>query len=322
VAGFTEFPGYMPIVNEHEIGEDAIQVAVHEIADSPDWTHLFDLLHNPLTQLIEKSGLNRKDFADGGLFLALPFNDEVVKRVVPPRELLDGINGRMALPVFKKIGGVQSGVTGVYTLIQRAVKQMQAGELGFCVIAAVDSYMLDGRLALYDEGWRLKSKRNPNGFIPGEAAAAFLLETNEFAERRNAVPELRIDGVHQGQEPNTVLGDKSSSGTGLTNAIRPLAEVLNGNRPCRWVYSDLNGERYKAYEWGIVSTRLHEMFAKDHLLSLTADAIGDIGAVTAAVQIGCIVEAFRRDYSKDSSALLYAGNDVGLRAALAVSRAT
>ena len=133
---------------------------------------------------------------------------------------------------------------------------------------------------------------------------------------------MRIDGLHQGQEPNTVLGDKSSSGAGLTDAIRPVAEVLNESRPCRWVYSDLNGERYKAYEWGVVLTRLHELIARDHHLSLTADTIGDIGAVTAAVQIGCIVEAFRRGYAKDDSALLYAGNDVGLRAALAVSRAT
>jgi 3-oxoacyl-[acyl-carrier-protein] synthase-1 len=182
--------------------------------------------------------------------------------------------------------------------------------------------MLDGRLALYDEGWRLKTKRNPSGFIPGEAAAVLLLETREFAEQRNAVPVLRVDGVHQGQEPNTILGDKSSSGSGLTNAIRPLAGVLNESGPCRWVYSDLNGERYKAYEWGVVSTRLHEMFSKDHHLSITADAIGDIGAVTTAVQIGCIVEAIRRGYPKNSSALLYAGNDVGLRTALAVSRAT
>jgi 3-oxoacyl-[acyl-carrier-protein] synthase-1 len=321
IAGFKEFSAYMPMVNEFDVGEEAIQVAAHEFADSFDWKHLSGLLSNPLAQLIEKSRLNRNELAGGGFFLSLPLNDQVVEKAIPPRKFLRGINERMALPAFKKLGGAQSGATGVYTLIQRAIREMQAGEISFCVIAAVDSYLLDGRLALYDEGWRLKTKRNPAGFIPGEAAAVLLLETEAFAQRRNRPLTLRIDGVHLGQEANTILGSRSSSGSGLTNAIRPLAEVINGNKPCRWVYSDLNGEAYKAYEWGVTLTRLHEIIAKDHHLSLTADAIGDVGAATAAVQIGCIVEAIRRGYARDSSALLLAGNDTGKRAAMAVSRA-
>ena len=312
----------MPIVNELEVGEESIQVAAHEPADGMDWSHLLDLISSPLTDLLEKSGLNRAEIANGGLFLALPFNDSVVEKVVPARELLKAINSRMALPAFKKIRGAQSGVTGVYTLIQQAVEEMQAGGLSFCIIAAVDSYLLDGRLALYDEGWRLKTKRNPAGFIPGEAAAVLLLETEEFAKRRDTPPVLRIDGVHQGQEPNTTLGSKTSSGSGLSNAIRSLAEDINSNEPYRWVYSDLNGERYKAYEWGVVLTRLQEFIAKDHQLSITADVVGDVGAATAALQIGCIGQAFSRGYAKADAALLIGGNDAGMRVALAVSQVT
>jgi len=320
IPGFREHQPYMPIVREYDVAEDPIQVASNGRISAFDWGRLFDLITGPLTSLVEMSGLGRAEMAKGGLYFALPANDEVVKKFDLRRLFLEQASERLALPVTKEFLGVQTGSTGAYVLVERAMEKMQAGEMNFCIIAAVDSYLLDDRLNFYDRNWRLKTDRNAAGFIPGEAGAVFLLETEEFARQRKAPILMRIDGVHGDQELNPVTGAKTSTGSGLAGAIEPLAELSNNGQPWRWVLSDLNGERYKAYEWGLVLPRLNKLFADNHQLSYIADVIGDVGAAMAAVQIGYISNAFERGFAPADSALLFAGNDAGKRYAMTISR--
>lgn len=320
IAGFREWSNYMPIAREFDVGDEPIKVASHGLASSLDWDRLFDLVFDPLTNLVEHSGLGREELATGGLYFALPANDSVIAHCNLRRHFLDQVNERLALPKTKEFLGVQTGSTGVYLLIERAMQKMQAGEIDFCLIAAVDSFLLEGRLAIYDEQWRLKSDRNPSGYIPGEAGVVLLLETEAFARQRKSPSLLTIDGVGSGQEPNPVTGAKTSSGRGLSDAITSLASITGRDRPWRWVMSDLNGERYKAYEWGVVLPRLSALIHDQHEFSYVAECIGDTGAAVAAIQVGCVSEAFKRGYAPAESALLFAGNDAGKRCALSVSK--
>lgn len=319
IAGFKEFPFYAPIAREFDVGDDPITVASHGLIGGFDWDRLFELIFEPLTSLVENSGLGRKELASGGLYFALPANDEVIAKCNLRRHFLEQVNERLALPDTKEFLGVQTGSTGVYALIERAMEKMQAGEMEFCIIVAVDCYMLDGRLEIYDEQWRLKTDRNAAGFIPGEAGAVLLLETEAFAQQRNAPVLMRIDGIGSGQESNPITAAKTSTGLGLTEAITSLAGVSGNPQPWKWVMSDLNGERYKAYEWGVALPRLNSLIDRNHHLSYIAESIGDVGAALAAVQIGCIGEAFKRSYAPAQSALLFAGNDAGKRYAMSVT---
>ncbi|MBT8068888.1 MAG: hypothetical protein KJO80_00490 [Gammaproteobacteria bacterium] len=320
IAGFREWTGYMPIAREFDVGDEPIKVASHGLVTSLDWDRLFDLVFDPLTKLVEDSGLGRKELASGGLYFALPANDKVIAKCNLRRHFLDQVNERLALPKTKEFLGVQTGSTGVYVLIERAMEKMRAGEMDFCLIAAVDSYLLEGRLPIYDEQWRLKTDRNPAGYIPGEAGVVLLLETEVFARQRNAPVLLRIDGVGSGKEPNPVTGAKTSTGHGLSQAITSLAEITGYDQPWQWVMSDLNGERYKAYEWGVALPRLNALIHDKHEFSYIAECIGDTGAAVAAIQVGCASEAFKRGYAPAEAALLFAGNDAGNRCALSVSR--
>lgn len=320
ISGFREHPPYIPIIREFDIGDDPVQVASNGYIGRSDWARLFDLIIEPLTTLVEESRLTRPDMAEGAFYFALPFEDEVIQKCNLRRHFLAQASEHLALPETKEFLGVQMGSTGVYALIERAMSKMQSGEIKFCIIAAVDSYLLDDRLHLYDQQWRIKTDRNPAGFIPGEAGAVLLLETEEFARDRKAAALVRIDGVRSGQENNSILGEKTSSGTGLTDAIRSLADVPNKDQAWQWVLSDLNGERYKAFEWGLVQTRLNKLIANDHHLSHIADVVGDIGAATAAVQVGYVSKAFERGFAPASTALLFAGSDEGKRYAMALSK--
>ena len=320
ISGFREHPAYVPVARESAVGENPVQVASHGRIGEFDRDRLFELITGPLTTLVEASGLDRSALAGGGLYFALPSDDEVIQKCKLRRHFLKRASERLAIPVTKELLGVQTGSTGVYALIERAMARMRAGQMNFCIIAAVDCYLLHDRLSLYDQNWRLKTDRNPAGFIPGEAGGVFLLETEGFARQRKSPVLMRIDAVHGGQEPNPVTGEKTSSGSGLTDAIRPLAELTENNLPWQWVLSDLNGERYKAYEWGVVLPRLHRFIADNYHLSHIADVVGDVGAATAAVQIGCISKAFERGYAPATSALLFAGNDAGKRYAMTISQ--
>lgn len=320
ISGFREHPLYAPITWEFDPGEDSTNVASHGLIDGFDENRLFTLLIDPLTTLVEESGLSRSEMANGGLYLALPANDEVIQKLNLRRNFLEQLSERLALPATKEFLAVQTGSTGIFLLIERAMEKIRAGEMEFCIVAAVDSYLLDDRLGFYDEHWRLKTDRNPTGFIPGEAASVVLLESESFARQRNAPLLLRIDGVGGGLEPNPITGDKTSTGSGLTDAIRSLAELAGIEQPWQWVLSDLNGERYKAYEWGVALPRLNKLMASDHQLSYCAESIGEVGAAMAAVQLGCVSEAFRRNYAPADSALIFAGDDVGKRYALSVSQ--
>lgn len=320
VSGFKAHEGYSPIMREDDDSEDMISAASLESIAGNKVERLFELVSTPLSRMIEFSGLNRKSLSEGGLYFALPQKDVFFSQVDMKREFLNELKNRLALPASKEFGGVMKGSTGVFTLIERASEKLLSGDLEFCIVVAVDSFLLHGRLKPYDEEWRLMSRRNPTGFIPGEASVALLLETQAHAQARQATPLLRIDGIGSDTEPNSILAEKSSTGSGLTGSIRTVDEAIGNEMLWEWVLSDLNGERYNAYEWGIVLTRLSQTIAKNHQLSLIADAIGDAGAATAAVQLGCICEAFKRGYAPQERALVIAGNDAGDRAAMAVSR--
>ena len=320
LSGFVEFPFYMPITREFDTGEDPIQVGSHGLIGGFGTDRLFDLVFGPITTVVQESGLPRTEMSMGAVYFALPAEDEVIQRHKLRRNFLKQAANRLALPETGEFLGVQTGSTGVFILIERAMEKMRLGELKFCIIAAVDSYLLEGRLELYDKNWRLKTGRNPEGFIPGEAGAVILLETEEYARQRQAPILMKLGGVSGGHEPNPVTGAKTSTGGGFTTAIQSLAELQEDTRCWRWIMSDLNGERYKAQEWGVIVPRLNQYISESHQLSHMADSIGDAGSALAAVQIGCIAQAFERDYAPCGSALLLAGNDLGKRYAMTVSR--
>lgn len=318
VSGFREHPEYYPMQKDEE--EDYLVSAGIDLSITDfDWHRLLQFIEEPFLSFIGNTGFNRKQMEDGGLWFALPYADPVVKQIGLQSFFLERCTSHFALPKKMDIAGVQLGASGIIYLINKARQALLNGERKFIIIAAVDSYMLDGRLNYYDDQWRLKSQRNPMGFIPGEAASLLLLETESNVKARNKDALLQLSGIGVEQEINPISGEKSSSGEGLGQAIE---KALNGGsqKPISWLYSDLNGESYRAYEWGVVNSRLARYFDSQLTHVHPADVMGDVGSATTAIQLGCISQAFQCEYADDAKALLFASNDAGQRAALSVIR--
>ena len=210
--------------------------------------------------------------------------------------------------------------TGFPVLLSIAREKMLKENKQCCVLLTVDSYHYPETLAVLDKNKRIKSKRTKDGFIPGEAAVAVLVETYEHALGRKANIKAHIESVSHAREENTIFSDKPSSGNGLAKVIKNVCIASNNYLP-EWVLCDLNGESYRAFEWGMAQVKLSNEFSKLKTVWHPADCFGDVGASSGAVMMGIVIKAFEKKYAPSQQALILCSEDDGKRAAFVVKAA-
>ena len=207
------------------------------------------------------------------------------------------------------------GHTAVFELLSEAQRIMAEGEADAVILLAVDSYFAAERLEVLDEAWRLRSARNVDGFTPGEAAAALFLEPLAARKRK---AQAVLGPVAIAEEANLITSDKQSTGGALTTAVRRALAGSSTTGPCSWVLCDMNGESYRAYEWGLAMARVPARLGSVAKLSHPAECLGDVGAATGGVLLGVAATGFVRGYAPGGEALLWAASDGPTRAALRV----
>lgn len=189
---------------------------------------------------------------------------------------------------------------------------LQDKEVPACVICGVDSYIRAEALHWLDQHFRLKTSANQHGLIPGEAAAAVLLQ------REPAVGvAVELVGLGFAKEKTHVLSEDPFLGLGLAEAARgALAEAKLGFHEMDWRISDVTGEQYGFKEIALVEGRLMRVVRKEpQPLWHCADSIGDVGAAAGAAQFVLAAAAFRKGYAPGEKALCLGGSVPGDRAA-------
>jgi 3-oxoacyl-[acyl-carrier-protein] synthase I len=283
----------------------------------PGPKRLVELAAMALNDLVKSAGLARRDFANMALCVALPALDEVVRSWGLSDLFVPDLLAKASLAAFPAVRVLHAGPTGMLELVKIAASLFEEGTVERCLLLGVDTYLDDDRLSLLDGRYRIRSARAVDGFLPGEAAAALVLEPRSVAEARGAPVLATMSVLGVGDEPRAASGDRQSSGAGLCEALSALF-AAGGEDPA-WVLCDLNGESYKSYEGGLALTRL-EQLASVQRLTHPADCHGDIGAATAGCLIGCAVMGLQRGYALAADATLFCGSDGGLRMAARVTR--
>jgi 3-oxoacyl-[acyl-carrier-protein] synthase-1 len=273
---------------------------------------LFELAIAPLRQLVAESRLRRAELARSALLLALPQQDDVVDRWQLEATFAEELFERAGLPRCPVVRIDQSGHGAALKLAGVAHEILGQGQVERCILIAADTYHCDERLTLLDNGHRLRSERSPDGFAPGEAGVALLLEKPGGP----SAARLKLGRPAFGVEPHRYGTSYTSTGRGLQQAFEAILGAGAGARAAPWVLCDLNGESYRHVEWGMLVTRLAESFASLTSLVHPADCIGDVGAASGAVLIAYAAHAFARGYAPAQSALLWTSSDRGERAAL------
>jgi 3-oxoacyl-[acyl-carrier-protein] synthase-1 len=193
-----------------------------------------------------------------------------------------------------------------------------------CIVGGLDSLLDETTLDWLELKERLKSEtfgRN-QGLPPGEAAAFFLLESEEVARIRRRKPLAQVCSLGLASEPAPFVEEIPSMAEGLTSAIRQaMAGVPTDASDVDAIFADLNGEFYRAKEWSHASLRCFQHVPQTRALWHPAECFGDIGSAWGAVALG-VAAAFLQSGSSRGRSLCIASDDFGGRGAVVLGPAT
>jgi 3-oxoacyl-[acyl-carrier-protein] synthase-1 len=254
-----------------------------------------------------------------GLFVGIDSEEEPDT----PERLLRGITDSLGGFRPETVSFFAEGRASAIAAAHAAVTAIDAGEIDGAIVGGVDSLVRPTTYARLAEAGVIKDPDdNPQGILPGEAAAFLVLDGRAQPGRALA----RLEGAAVAAEP-TAGTDEPNRGEGLTAAIRAARSVV----PLEYmplVICDLNGERYRALEWSMALTRcLGDLPWRDDMSTSgefwhPADCTGDQGASSGALDFVWAVEALRRNYAVTERVFVWGASDGPLRGAAVVAPVT
>lgn len=202
--------------------------------------------------------------------------------------------------------------------LDHARRLLASGEVPFVMIAGVDSYLTSQTVAHYISRNRILTPQNPNGFIPGEAAAAVICT-------RRRQTGMRLFGLGLTRENASIYNaeDLPLRGDGMTAAYRSAFEEtgIEMNR-LGYRIADLVGEQYWFKQSALASLRLLRGRHEFQDIWSPGESLGNVGAAVVPLMLGMAFTAARKGYAAGNPVLIEASNDAGAcGAAIVASRA-
>ncbi|MDG4910650.1 MULTISPECIES: beta-ketoacyl synthase N-terminal-like domain-containing protein [unclassified Mesorhizobium] len=194
-----------------------------------------------------------------------------------------------------------------HVALEQARRMIASGEAPYVMIAGVDSYLTAPAIEHYQKNNRLLAPENPNGFIPGEAAAAVLC-------LRSGRGGFRLFGLGLAREVASIYNsdDLPLRGDGMTAAY-DIAFKETGIEMSRLGYriADLIGEQYWFKQSALASLRLLRGRHDFQDIWSPGESLGNVGAAAGPLMIGMAWMAARKGYAAGSPVLIEASNDAG-----------
>lgn len=180
------------------------------------------------------------------------------------------------------------------------------------IVAGMDSFLNTSTLTAYHALGRLKTEKNNDGFIPGEAGAAVLLG----AAGKASAPALTCLGTGWGKEPAFIGSEKPLRADGLVQAVREaLKDSECTYKDLDFRITDIGGEQYGFKEAALSLLRTMRTLKCDFDLWHPAEYIGEAGAVIVPMILGTALAASRKGYARGSGMLCHVAADNEDRAA-------
>jgi 3-oxoacyl-[acyl-carrier-protein] synthase-1 len=207
---------------------------------------------------------------------------------------------------------VAQGRIGIAVALGQARALMQRFALPRILVAATDSLLSAATLGAYDEGGRLLSPVNSNGFMPGEAAGALLVGPPTGRDG-----ELLVTGIGFGHEPAHIDSGEPLRANGLSAAIKAaLSDAGRQMHDMDFRITDISGEQYYFKEAALSVSRTLRVRKEEFDLWHPAECTGESGSAAGAAIIALADAACRKGYSRGHDILAHLANDGGHRAAL------
>lgn len=210
---------------------------------------------------------------------------------------------------------VPGGHAGGFAALEKALAVLRMGGADACLVGAADSWFFSDTLEVMDGANRFKSRKNPWGFIPGEAAAFGLLCTERAAQRARSRVRGRVLGVGLSGEHAATLPGAINTGEGLSRAVRAALTALPKDARVDEVLCDLNGARDRADEFGFMFARLGPRLGDEARFWAPATSWGDLGGASAITALTMAVVVAERGFPRGPHVLVTASSEQGLRGA-------
>lgn len=239
------------------------------------------------------------------------------------RELMARLTRRHK-PLFSGAAVFEAGHAAGLLGVHAAFTKLSQGTLDACVVAGVDSWLEPETLEWLEQNDQLHSAgplNNAWGFIPGEAGAALLLVSESAAGRMGLLPLGVVLGVGKAHEPKRIKTETVCIGEGLTEAFRAALATLPAGSKVSDIYCDMNGEPYRADEFGFTALRTKEHFESASDFVAPADCWGDVSAAGGLLHMMLACAAAHKGYAKGPLAFAWASAEMGERAAALVATA-
>lgn len=233
------------------------------------------------------------------------------------RQLIKKLQTRYSA-VFSSVALFPNGHAAGLIALRAATAKLAQGALDACVVAGVDSYLAPETLEWLEACDQLHGAgplNNAWGFIPGEAGAALLLMREPSARQHQLAPLARVLGTGLAHEPKRIKTETVCVGEGLTAAFREALAALPSGALISDVYCDMNGEPYRADEYGFTALRTKEAFASPSDFVAPADCWGDVAAAGSLLHLVLACAAAGKAYALGRYAFAWSSAEMGERAA-------
>jgi len=219
---------------------------------------------------------------------------------------------------FVAVATFEAGHAAGLLAMHAAFQKIAGGAFDACVVAGVESYIEPATLEWLEASDQLHgsgSLNNAWGFIPGEAAGATLLVGSDILSL--IAPQLHggVLSVGRGFEHNRIKTDTVCIGEGLTEAFRESLAGLPSGAKVTDIFCDMNGEPYRADEFGFTCLRTKEAFVSASDFVAPADCWGDVSAASAPLYVALSAIASWKGYANGEYAFVFASSESGERAA-------
>lgn len=217
-----------------------------------------------------------------------------------PEQLLQGIARRHA-HAFQTQSVFAAGHASALLGVDAACATLRRGELDAYLIAGVDSHLEPETLEALEARDQLHGAGLLNhawGFIPGEASGAIVLMRESVARACGLPPLATVLGTGAASEPRRINTETVCLGEGLTQACGQALVALPAGRRVTDVYCDMNGEPYRADEYGFTALRLNGHFASASDFVAPADCWGDVAAAGGVLHLVLACAAKAKRYAR------------------------
>lgn len=316
-------------INQTEIAAGSMLVTETKILDpmgTPIRTARIPMIHADKKRAVRMAGLGRKAVReclrvldkrkswDLPLFLGLPGARS--GGLVDANALLERLRTAMPPTMRLNVSDTQIFATGraaVFEALKVAVDWLDSGAGKLALVGGIDSMCDVASLTYLGKSGRALGAANPDGVIPGEAAAFILLGRDDILP--SASSGMRVVACAIGQEARHFSQTQPNLAAGLTKVLRDLRsdKEVSRRRP-DYLLSCQTGETFWAKEFTMAYLRNATIIPEPLRASLIAEWLGDVGAASGAVLVA-IAEGWLRKQAElpdpPKRVLIYGCSDDG-----------